>query len=158
MVISDDALDASVRLTDEYVTDRARPDRAIDALDEACAHAQALAVYTDVTAALLAERRAVLRANPPELAARGMTDDVGDEEEMPDQLERFARTGFDALGRFGAEIEAAIVGRRAQRRDRSHGRPNRSRRATRRRNWVARMLAQPSRPLRPCRARWRSWM
>jgi ATP-dependent Clp protease ATP-binding subunit ClpA len=112
VVISDDALDASVRLTDEYVTDRARPDRAIDALDEACAHAQALAVYTDVTAALLAERRAVLRANPPELVARGMTDDVGDGEEMPDQLERFARTGFDALGRFGAEIEAAIVGRR----------------------------------------------
>jgi ATP-dependent Clp protease ATP-binding subunit ClpA len=113
VVISDDALDASVRLTDEYVTDRARPDRAIDALDEACAHAQALAVYTDVTAALLAERRAMLRANPPELVARGMTDDVGDEEEMPDQLERFARTGFDALGRFGAEIEAAIVGRRS---------------------------------------------
>ena len=112
VVISDDALDASVRLTDEYVTDRARPDRAIDALDEACAHAQALAVYTDVTVALLAERRAVLRAHPPELGARGMTDDVGDEEEMPDQLERFARTGFDALGRFGAEIEAAIVGRR----------------------------------------------
>ena len=54
----------------------------------------------------------MLRAHPPELVARGMTDDVGDEEEMPDQLERFARTGFDALGRFGAEIEAAIVGRR----------------------------------------------
>jgi ATP-dependent Clp protease ATP-binding subunit ClpA len=113
VVISDDALDAAVRLTDEYVTDRARPDRAIDALDEACAHAQALAVYTDATAALLAERRAMLRAHPPELVAGSMTDDAGDGEEMPDQIERYARTGFDALERFGAEIEAAIMGRRS---------------------------------------------
>ena len=112
VVISDDALDAAVRLTDEYVTDRARPDRAIDALDEACAHAQALAVYSDATAALLAERRAVLRSNPPELMVGSMTTDAEDGEDMPDQLERFARTGFDALGRFGAEIEAAIIGRR----------------------------------------------
>src|SRR5688572_21792840 len=43
--IAEDALIAAVRLTDLFVTDRARPDRAIDALDEACAHAQATAVY-----------------------------------------------------------------------------------------------------------------
>jgi ATP-dependent Clp protease ATP-binding subunit ClpA len=112
VVISDDALDAAVRLTDEYVTDRARPDRAIDALDEACAHAQALAVYTDATAALLAERRAVLRTQPPELVASSLATEAGEDVDMPDQLERFARTGFDALERFGAELEAAIIGRR----------------------------------------------
>lgn len=112
VVISDDALDAAVRLTDEYVTDRARPDRAIDALDEACAHAQALAVYTDATAALLAERRAVLRTQPPELVASSLATESGEDVDMPDQLERFARTGFDALERFGAELEAAIIGRR----------------------------------------------
>jgi len=108
VVISDDALDASVRLTDEYVTDRARPDRAIDALDEACAHAQALAIYSDATAALLAERRAILRTQPLDLPMAA-TDDV-DADEMPDQLERYARTGFDALARFGADIEAVITG------------------------------------------------
>ncbi len=43
VVISDDALRAAVSLTDQHQTDRRRPDRAIDALDEACAHTQALA-------------------------------------------------------------------------------------------------------------------
>ncbi len=41
MLISDEALRASVKLTDRYVTDRMRPDKAIDAIDEACAHMQA---------------------------------------------------------------------------------------------------------------------
>ncbi|HTE45986.1 MAG TPA: AAA family ATPase, partial [Gemmatimonadaceae bacterium] len=40
VLISDEALLASVKLTDLYVTDRLRPDKAIDALDEACAHMQ----------------------------------------------------------------------------------------------------------------------
>ncbi|HEX6814258.1 MAG TPA: AAA family ATPase, partial [Gemmatimonadaceae bacterium] len=49
VAIADEALVASVALTDRYITDRARPDRAIDALDEACAHTQAMARYpTDV--------------------------------------------------------------------------------------------------------------
>src|SRR5215210_3386144 len=38
VLIADDALRASVRLTDLHVRDRVRPDKAIDALDEACAH------------------------------------------------------------------------------------------------------------------------
>ena len=42
VLISDEALRASVSLTDRYVTDRMRPDKAIDALDEACAHMQAV--------------------------------------------------------------------------------------------------------------------
>ena len=114
VVISDDALDAAVRITDEYVTDRARPDRAIDALDEACAHAQALATYSAPTAALLAERRAVLRAQPVDVreGAAAAREGVA-HEDVPDQLERYARTGFDALERFGAELEAALIGRRA---------------------------------------------
>jgi hypothetical protein len=55
----------------------------------------------------------MLRAHPPEMVARAMTDEPRDGDEMPDQLERYARTGFDALERFGAEIEAAIRGRRS---------------------------------------------
>ena len=52
VLISDEALRAAVKLTDQYVTDRMRPDKAIDAIDEACAHLQA------VTRVLAAHRRA----------------------------------------------------------------------------------------------------
>ena len=44
---------AAVQLTDEYVQDRARPDRAIDALDEACAHTHARTDYPPAVAMLV---------------------------------------------------------------------------------------------------------
>src|SRR5688572_273497 len=68
--IAEDALLAAVRLTDLFVTDRARPDRAIDALDEACAHAQATAVYAPETARLILERRKLVREAEHEKSAR----------------------------------------------------------------------------------------
>ncbi|HEX6058886.1 MAG TPA: AAA family ATPase, partial [Gemmatimonadaceae bacterium] len=68
VVIGDDALLAARQLTDEHVTDRMRPDRAIDALDEACAHMHAEARYAPETEALLVERRAMLRGGAPEAA------------------------------------------------------------------------------------------
>src|SRR5688572_30148757 len=68
--IAEDALIASVRLTDLFVTDRARPDRAIDALDEACAHAQATATYAPETARLILERRKLVREAEHEKSAR----------------------------------------------------------------------------------------
>src|SRR5256884_1612690 len=43
VAITDDALKAAIVLTDRFVPERARPDKAIDVLDEACAHAQATA-------------------------------------------------------------------------------------------------------------------
>jgi ATP-dependent Clp protease ATP-binding subunit ClpA len=125
VVITDEAIEAAVRITDEYVVDRARPDRAIDALDEACAHTQARTVFSDAAAELLAERRAVLRsgatgekgASGPASAAAQVDDHTGAdsrrEEEAADAeaaFERFARTGFDVLERFGAELEAVIAG------------------------------------------------
>src|SRR6185437_4189938 len=110
VVIADDALDAAVRLTDEYVHDRARPDRAIDALDEACAHTQARASYRPALVALLAERRGLLRATASAAAPQSAPSLEQDEAEA-DPLGRFARSGFDALERFGAELEAAIVER-----------------------------------------------
>src|SRR5919199_3771407 len=61
VVIAEEALAAAVSLTDAYVTDRHRPDRAIDALDEACAHTHAAARYAPETEALILERREVLR-------------------------------------------------------------------------------------------------
>src|SRR5579884_253354 len=61
VLISDEALRASVKLTDLYVTDRMRPDKAIDAIDEACAHMQAVTEYTPRTEALIKRRVELLK-------------------------------------------------------------------------------------------------
>ncbi len=127
VVITDEAIEAAVRITDQYVVDRARPDRAIDALDEACAHTQARTVFSEAAAELLAERRAALRGGgtaekrtgEPASGSSQVDDLTGShpdgrrDEEAADAeaaLERFARTGFDVLERFGAELEAVIAG------------------------------------------------
>ena len=109
VAIADEALTASVTLTDRYVKDRVRPDRAIDALDEACAHAQATATYSQLTESLIRERLALLR--DVERVGAPDRERVADEELTPDEsLERMARTGLAALERFGLELEAAFSG------------------------------------------------
>jgi ATP-dependent Clp protease ATP-binding subunit ClpA len=111
VVVSDEALQASVRLTDEYVKDRRRPDRAIDALDEACAHLQATVHYsTEAEALILGSKRKrrlrrPARESVPVEAATPANDSPDD-----DGIEKFARDGFAALAQFGAELEAIIVG------------------------------------------------
>ncbi len=99
VLIADDAIAAAVQLTDAHVRDRRRPDKAIDALDEACAHLQSGAVYTPQTEALLKARRLAAAAARPRGAARRQTDDADDD---------LARASFDVLERFGAAIEAAL--------------------------------------------------
>lgn len=117
VAIAEEALLASVALTDRYVTDRARPDRAIDALDEACAHTQAVARYPSDLEALIVERRHLVRlaerdvAAAPRSAARAPSEDT---ETVDDPIERMARGGIAALERFGAELEAAFTGQRNQ--------------------------------------------
>ena len=124
--IAEDALIAAVRLTDLFVTDRARPDRAIDALDEACAHAQATATYSPETARLILERRKLVREVEHERAARTARAEsrrtdaessvhengMGEDGELADPLDKLARDGMAALERFGAELEAAFSGAR----------------------------------------------
>lgn len=109
VVIAEDALLASVALTDKYVTDRMRPDRALDALDEACAHLQARAVYSPAAEALIRERRGVGAAGGAAEASssgeRAASADAGG-----DPLELFARDGMRALERISAEIEAMLGG------------------------------------------------
>src|SRR5437764_12520568 len=61
VLISDEALRSSVTLTDAYVTDRMRPDKAIDALDEACAHMQAVTAYPPRAEELIKRRASLLR-------------------------------------------------------------------------------------------------
>ena len=117
VVIGEDALLAARQLTDEHVTDRLRPDRAIDALDEACAHTHAEARYAPETESLILERRTLLRAGvqaePPAEPAEGEAAPASGataepEEIVWDPLESLARDGFAALERFGAELEAVL--------------------------------------------------
>ena len=110
VVIADEALVAAVELTDLHVTDRRRPDKAIDALDEACAHTQAVAKYPPRAETLVRDRMRRLReaASPRRGARNGTRRDAGAEAGERDdaQWERVARDGMSALERFGAELEA----------------------------------------------------
>jgi ATP-dependent Clp protease ATP-binding subunit ClpA len=79
VAIADDALKAAIVLTDRFVTDRARPDKAIDVLDEACAHAQATAQVSPELDRLIRERRKV-----EALIRRGLTEERPPDEPAPD--------------------------------------------------------------------------
>jgi len=99
VLISDDALRAAVKLTDQYVTDRMRPDKAIDAVDEACAHMQAVVKYSPRTEQLIERRVAALK----ELAR-------ADREDERRESESASRQPPNAFERLGAELEALFVG------------------------------------------------
>jgi len=96
VVIADDAVLAAVQLTDQYIIDRPRPDRAIDALDEACAHAHAVAEYSPATLAMIERRRDAFRATAP----------MSTPQAPP-------REGLDLLDRLGAELEYVFGGTNA---------------------------------------------
>ena len=116
VLIADEALHAAVKLTDLYVSDRMRPDKAIDALDEACAHLQAGTEYPPHIEALIRQRSAALKAEArgprSEPGSRGPDDETTEASgtDPNDPVEKFARNGFSALERFGAELEAMFVG------------------------------------------------
>jgi hypothetical protein len=118
VVIAEDAVRASVELTDVHMLDRRRPDRAIDVLDEACAHTQAVTRYTARAEAMIVRRRELLRQRPvrgrgserpvePPRRESGGSDDDGSL--GSDGLETFARDGLSALQRFGAELESIFT-------------------------------------------------
>jgi ATP-dependent Clp protease ATP-binding subunit ClpA len=140
VLITDDALTAAVQLTDAFVTDRRRPDKALDALDEACAHTQAVAVYTARAEALIAQRRQMLkdrsegrgamveegvRREAPTSTAepRQGAEPREDRDNVDDPLERFAQNSVSALERFGAELEAMFTGAPAASRPRDQTPP-----------------------------------
>jgi ATP-dependent Clp protease ATP-binding subunit ClpA len=115
VAIADDALQAALVLTDKFVTDRAQPDKAIDVLDEACAHAQATAKLPAELEHIVRERRKVDAAIRRRLARGEKLDapthgrtDARDGEDDP--IEVFAREIGPALERLGAEIEKIFGG------------------------------------------------
>jgi len=100
VLISDEALMASVKLTDRYVTDRMRPDKAIDALDEACAHLQAVTEYSPRTEDLIRHRIQLIKQE-----AAAEVESVKRERDAAVRAE-----GPSAFERFGAELEALFIG------------------------------------------------
>ena len=103
VVITDSAVRASIELTDLWVTDRRRPDKSIDALDEACAHTQATAQYSEPAEGLISRRRAWMRDAQTRAATTGARTPGNA------SMNRMARDGIAALERIGAELEAAFV-------------------------------------------------
>ena len=113
VVIAEDAIRAAIELTDKYVLDRRRPDKAIDALDEACAHTQAVATYPVRAEQLIRERVQRIR----ETAASHRQREEGQRRKQPGNTElqdgawdQMRNDGMSALERFGAEIEAMFSG------------------------------------------------
>lgn len=111
VVITDEALRASVDLTDKYVPDRRRPDKAIDALDEACAHTQAVSKYSPRAEALMKERVARLREGQGSKRSSNGRSQDSDVDTEDDPWQQMARNGMSALERFGAEIESMLSNR-----------------------------------------------
>jgi len=103
VAITDDALKAAIVLTDRFVPDRARPDKAIDVLDEACAHAQATARVSPELDRLIRERRRV-----DAMIRRGLSSDAAQREGEPGA--DFVTELFPMLQRFGEEIEKLLGG------------------------------------------------
>src|SRR5438067_8602586 len=99
VAISDDALKAAIVLTDRFVSERARPDKAIDVLDEACAHAQATAHVSPELDKLIRDRKKV-----EAMMRRGLTEEEGSapQEPMPDLA--------TVLQRFGEELNELLGG------------------------------------------------
>ncbi len=107
VAITDDALKAAIVLTDRFVPDRARPDKAIDVLDEACAHAQATARVSPELERLIRERRKV-----DAMIRRGLTHEpaAGGGEPAEDLVAEI----FPMLERIGNEIERMLGGKGRQ--------------------------------------------
>src|SRR5439155_17046228 len=101
VAITDDALKAAIVLTDRFVPERARPDKAIDVLDESCAHAQAAARVSPELDRLIRERRKV-----EAMIRRGVTHESPAAEPGEDLVAEI----FPMLERIGAEIEKMLGG------------------------------------------------
>ena len=103
VAITDEALKAAIVLTDRFVPERARPDKAIDVLDEACAHAQAGARVSPDLDRLIRERRrvdAMIRRGHAAEAGRG-----GAEQPAPDFAAVFDQVVADFREMLGGPVD-----------------------------------------------------
>ena len=108
VAIADDALQAAIVLTDRFIPDRARPDKAIDALDEACAHAQATARVSPELDRLIRERRRVERAIRRGGAEASATADAPAQDLAADIVPMLERIGAELDRMLGGGSAAAV--------------------------------------------------
>ena len=106
VVIADEAIAAAVQLTDIHVLDRRRPDKAIDALDEACAHTQATVTYPARAEKLMKERVRKMREASPPPPRPGEERKRREPQPGDDGWDNVTDRGLDALERFGAGLES----------------------------------------------------
>ncbi len=102
VLISDESLRAAVDLTDIHQTDRRRPDRAIDVLDEACAHTHAVAQYSSRAEFLIRRRRELIREQQA-----GARQAAREARVIEDPIDSKVAS---ALEQFGADLEAIFIG------------------------------------------------
>ncbi|MGH7531398.1 MAG: AAA family ATPase [Gemmatimonadales bacterium] len=98
VAIADDALKAAIVLTDRFVPERARPDKAIDVLDEACAHAQATAHVSPELDRLIRDRKKVEAQ-----IRRGLSEQRPAAEPMPDLAAVLQQLGDELQELLGGE-------------------------------------------------------
>jgi ATP-dependent Clp protease ATP-binding subunit ClpA len=103
VLISDESLRAAVDLTDIHQTDRRRPDRAIDVLDEACAHTHAVANYSPRAVFLIRRRRELLREQQAGARQAAREEARVIEDPIDSKV-------ASALEQFGADLEAIFIG------------------------------------------------
>jgi ATP-dependent Clp protease ATP-binding subunit ClpA len=103
VLISDESLRAAVDLTDIHQTDRRRPDRAIDVLDEACAHTHAVARYSSRAEFLIRRRKDLLREQQAATRQAAREQPAAIEDPIDSKV-------ASALEQFGAELEAIFIG------------------------------------------------
>ncbi|HEX2716408.1 MAG TPA: AAA family ATPase [Gemmatimonadaceae bacterium] len=108
VAISDESIDAAVLLTDLFPAGRLRPDRAIDALDEACASLHASTQYGPELERLIRETVAARRGAPVAEQPVDPAPRASAELEAEVSLEELAQRGISALERFSARMEAAF--------------------------------------------------
>ncbi len=121
--ISDDALLASIELSSRYITDRFLPDKAIDLIDEAAAHARiAMDGGGEELRELLLEKEE-LEEKERSLRARGeyrqATEALQEKNDLSEKIDRVRRAsqmerGADGLFVLGREQIASIVSSRTK--------------------------------------------
>ena len=120
VIISDEAVDAAVRLSARYVNDRFLPDKAIDLMDEAAARFRLQMVtgksnkcreYEKRAAELYDAREKAIIAGDMELASRIHEDELENEEKLAKERKKAEKKGKKAGRTVRAEHIAEIVSR-----------------------------------------------
>ena len=117
VVITNEAIEAAVKLSSRYITDRFLPDKAIDLIDEACSKVK-LRAYTAPDSVkelesrlknMDAEKSAAIAEQDFERAAKIRDDEKSLKEQLAAEQEKWKKENDHVSGEVNAEEVAAIV-------------------------------------------------